>query len=245
MILNRLASAFRDKNFSVVLIELLVIVVGIFLGFQLDGWNEDRKDRALELQYLERSRADAQFNLEAVRLRGNDIADRAARILKVASAIELGVIDSIDEADKERTFCYWYVIEAVPQRSAAYDELVATGNISLISDIRLREALQLTAATSQQTTIDSNLLNPILAEIARSLRPYVRWHTTDQATPENRIYPGALCTADLYEMVGDADAVSALVQLYRGQSIMANGRMQDAEQLEQLIAELDRVLAAR
>ena len=45
MILRRLAEAMAEQNWFIILIEVLVVVVGIFIGLQVDDWNESRKDR--------------------------------------------------------------------------------------------------------------------------------------------------------------------------------------------------------
>ena len=54
MILRRLAVAIRDQSWFTVAIEVLIVVVGIIIGLQVDGWNETRKDRIIEHRYLER-----------------------------------------------------------------------------------------------------------------------------------------------------------------------------------------------
>jgi len=54
MLLRRLAEAVREQNWLTVTIEVLIVVVGIFIGLQVDGWNELRKERNLERRYLER-----------------------------------------------------------------------------------------------------------------------------------------------------------------------------------------------
>ncbi len=54
MLLRRLAEAIRKQNWFTVIIEVLIVVVGIFIGLQVDGWNELRKERNLERRYLER-----------------------------------------------------------------------------------------------------------------------------------------------------------------------------------------------
>jgi hypothetical protein len=54
VILRKLAEAIREQNWFTVLLEILIVVIGIFLGLQVDGWNELRKDRVKEGVYLER-----------------------------------------------------------------------------------------------------------------------------------------------------------------------------------------------
>ena len=54
MILRKLATAMQEQNWFTVMLEILIVVVGIFIGLQVDGWNEARKDKAKESIYLER-----------------------------------------------------------------------------------------------------------------------------------------------------------------------------------------------
>jgi hypothetical protein len=60
MILRRLAEAIAGQNWFIVLIEVLVVVVGIFIGLQVDDWNEARKESARETVYLQRLLADTE-----------------------------------------------------------------------------------------------------------------------------------------------------------------------------------------
>ncbi len=54
MIIQRFVIAIRRQDWFQVFVELLIVVVGIFLGLQVDDWNNDREDRVQEGIYLER-----------------------------------------------------------------------------------------------------------------------------------------------------------------------------------------------
>lgn len=58
MILRRFSEALARQDWTVVLIELLVVVVGIFLGMQVDDWNQARQDRKDEQVFLGRLHQD-------------------------------------------------------------------------------------------------------------------------------------------------------------------------------------------
>ena len=45
MILQRLATAIRKQDWFTVIIETLIVVFGVFIGLQVNNWNEARKDR--------------------------------------------------------------------------------------------------------------------------------------------------------------------------------------------------------
>ena len=64
MLLRRLGEAIRQQNWFTVVVEILVVVVGIFIGLQVDDWNNERKDRILEQRYLERLLEDVTLNID-------------------------------------------------------------------------------------------------------------------------------------------------------------------------------------
>ena len=44
MLIKRMSRALMDKNMKEFLVELLVVVVGVFLAIQVDNWNAARKE---------------------------------------------------------------------------------------------------------------------------------------------------------------------------------------------------------
>ena len=54
MILRRLADGIKNQDWFVVVVEIMIVVVGIFIGLQVDDWNEARLDRLEEQKVLAR-----------------------------------------------------------------------------------------------------------------------------------------------------------------------------------------------
>ena len=54
MILRRMADAIREQSWFTVVLEVLIIVLGIFIGLQVDDWNKYRQDRSDEKLCLNR-----------------------------------------------------------------------------------------------------------------------------------------------------------------------------------------------
>ena len=52
MILRRLTNAFRRQDWFTVFIETLIVVLGVFLGLQVNNWNTTRSDSRREMAYL-------------------------------------------------------------------------------------------------------------------------------------------------------------------------------------------------
>lgn len=50
MILRRITEPMKDQNWFAVGIELVILVLGVFIGIQVANWNEARKDRAVQLE---------------------------------------------------------------------------------------------------------------------------------------------------------------------------------------------------
>ena len=54
MILHSIAKSISKQDWSVVFIELLVVIIGLVLAFQIGRWWEERDDRAHEQEYITR-----------------------------------------------------------------------------------------------------------------------------------------------------------------------------------------------
>ncbi len=52
MIIQKLVSAIRRQDWFQVLVEVLIVIVGIFLGLQVQTWYEALEDRRQEAFYL-------------------------------------------------------------------------------------------------------------------------------------------------------------------------------------------------
>ena len=141
MILSRLADAIRGQNWFTVALEILIVVVGIFVGLQVNDWNEARIDQGLETRYLERLHADLLTDLGRMD-RAVDVAN--IRMQQVELLLD-GVADPEGAASQPNQF-----IEAVekaawgsyrPLTPNAYSELVSTGRTTLIRSESIRDAL--------------------------------------------------------------------------------------------------------
>jgi hypothetical protein len=52
MILRRIASAFRRQDWFTVFVETMIVVLGVFLGLQVNNWNAAGQDRADEAFFM-------------------------------------------------------------------------------------------------------------------------------------------------------------------------------------------------
>ncbi|WP_373006241.1 hypothetical protein [Hyphomonas sp.] len=137
MILRRLTTAFRKQDWFTVGVETLIVVFGVFIGLQVNNWNAARQDRARAAVYTERLKAELHAELEyaTALLEYNSIASRAGDVAYLGLSGQSIMDDETILINAYRASQYnWY-----ERRRAAFDEIVASGSLALISDVGLRE----------------------------------------------------------------------------------------------------------
>jgi len=65
MILLRIAHHLQQQQWTAVLIELVIVVLGVFLGFQVTDWASERASRSAETRHLEEIAEDLRADAEA------------------------------------------------------------------------------------------------------------------------------------------------------------------------------------
>ncbi len=66
MLFRKISSHLKEQNWYAVFLDLLIVVVGIFLGMQATEWNESRKEKLEEHQYLVRLVNDAKASIREI-----------------------------------------------------------------------------------------------------------------------------------------------------------------------------------
>jgi hypothetical protein len=141
MLLRNLAEHARRQDWFLAGVEIMIVVVGIFIALQVEGWNQQRENISLERQYLERLQNDFECLLEVEKfgLRWNDVRLAQGRFIR--EVIEKEHLPD----DKRPSFEYGLYFLGVVNRArlswGTVDELRATGNIQLIRDWSLRQHL--------------------------------------------------------------------------------------------------------
>lgn len=140
MILRRLAEAITEQNWFTVVLEIFIVVAGIFIGLQVDDWNEGRKDRIEERVYLQRMRTDISRDLELLSF-GDSLADE--RMVQIRFLETIACDPKVAGAEPANTVFFlekgsWESYLPVAPRT--YEELRSSGLTTLIRDRALRDA---------------------------------------------------------------------------------------------------------
>ena len=141
MILRRLAEAIREQNWSTVLLEVLIVVVGIFIGLQVDDWNRARQDRIDEQKFLARLHEEL---VDAISVRAFIRERRIENREGLRSGLEVlfGYDDRDSVTDIEcRAIYNSHIKTANIAELPSFSTLLATGRLDIIQDEALRAML--------------------------------------------------------------------------------------------------------
>lgn len=141
MILRKLARAIAEQNWFTVTLEILIVVVGIFIGLQVDDWNEARKDRAREAEFLDR--IDAELALDIGEF------DRSIALAQTrAGDAELVLASLADPAlpARQPTEFVRAIVRAGFTYSAVisdhtFEEIKSAGELGIVRDVDLRASI--------------------------------------------------------------------------------------------------------
>jgi hypothetical protein len=137
MILRRIVEHIKQQQWSAFAIELVIVVLGVFIGLQVDNWNDERRDRVREQVYLAGIAADLKESIDSIRV---SIDLKNERI-----ALDEFLIRAADDPEVVRSdpgrFIYaitrgGYTFAPVI-RGYTFDEIKSTGDLGIIRDQKL------------------------------------------------------------------------------------------------------------
>ena len=141
MILRRIADGIRNQDWFVVMIEIMIVVVGIFIGLQVDDWNTSRQDRDEERIFLVRLHEELLNSVNVRRFLHEQRIEDGETLLNVLDTIFIDT-DQNNLTVREctaihRSFIKTANIGAMP----SFNALMSTGRIHIVQDGALKVAL--------------------------------------------------------------------------------------------------------
>lgn len=136
----RLAAQLRRQDWAAVAIDLLIVMIGVFLGIQASNWNDARKDRQLAVDYLDRIGGDLRYDIDQLRQREEfwrASSDAGGRALDFA---EDGRLDG-NEWNTLLDFYEAGQIWNYEINDGTYREMLSAGRLDLLQDNRLKADL--------------------------------------------------------------------------------------------------------
>jgi predicted NAD-dependent protein-ADP-ribosyltransferase YbiA (DUF1768 family) len=141
MLLRRVVEHARKQEWTAIAIDFVIVVVGVFIGIQAANWNEARTDAALARDYLERIQRDLFADIARYENRirfWSTVSNYGRKGLAYAETGQQG------DATRWSLLLAYFQASQVAEfwtRSTTYDELKSAGELRLIGNLRLRDAL--------------------------------------------------------------------------------------------------------
>ncbi|MDZ4691750.1 hypothetical protein, partial [Terricaulis sp.] len=144
MILRRIIAHFRKQEWTAIALDFVIVVVGVFVGLQAQAWNESRQDRVQERMYIERLARD----FTAIEERTEFANEKWLSVINVSRRL-LADIDAFNATGRMPRTEQAILVDLndlhgtrIPApRAATFVEMLSTGEIRVLRDEELRDAL--------------------------------------------------------------------------------------------------------
>lgn len=139
MIIRRIREHLSARDWWAVGIDLMIAILGVFIGIQISNWNEARGERAQAHEDRQRLIADLNSNQA-------DLVNRLRyfRAVQGHAQATLAALTKPDVGSAQDFLVHAYqasqVLLADPKR-VTYDEILATGRLTRLGDPQLRDAV--------------------------------------------------------------------------------------------------------
>jgi hypothetical protein len=137
MILRRVIQHVKEQHWTAIWIDLLIVILGVFIGTQVSNWNTEREINKKSAVFTERLKVDLReeaWGYEYLIEYNKDVLSNISKVLAVMDG-EAVMSDEQFVISAYRATQYKYN----DRKRATYDEMVSTGSIDLIKDQTLRK----------------------------------------------------------------------------------------------------------
>lgn len=185
--------------------DFVLVIVGVFLGLQAQNWASDRADRARAAQYAERIESDFTAilaDLDTCRRLSDQSIDAIEHVRLTLQAASAGGKDAVPD-DFATLLIAMTASVMPPGRSAAFVEMISTGDLRPIDSEELRTAL----VEYDQDAQDNRETWLLLREMLNPMWPVLYRHISLRKGTSAQAQIGEY---DLEGLVRDPEVKSAL-----------------------------------
>jgi hypothetical protein len=157
MILRRIASAFRRQDWFTVFVETMIVVLGVFLGLQVNNWNDARLERSREKLFLDYLAEDLNADIGVIEGVINSTNRRLSALQTVIERVsgplpkivygrfqgtEVGSVEPYESNGSEPVGTMLVFTEVLDGNRSAYETMISTGAIGALHDPNLARQIQ-------------------------------------------------------------------------------------------------------
>jgi hypothetical protein len=142
MILRRISENISSQNWFAVAVEFVIVVVGVFMGLQVQDWNDARKARIEEHGLLSRLHVETLELLEKQREELKGLSERSGVLIGVNPLLfsqePLRVISNLEC----QRIAGSHVFRRSPDELPVLDEMLSTGRFDVLQDEVIKRHLR-------------------------------------------------------------------------------------------------------
>lgn len=172
MLLRRLMAHVRGENWFVVVLDLLVVIVGLFIGLQIDTWWEEQKEARLESVYLMEIQEDFEANKSSLEEQIRD-AEKVIHDMIALHAQSLLPEPSLSFSELNGRFMSINDMPTFVLARRAYDNLTGSGDLKILRNRSLKNALADYYAAAALTAVVQATHE---MELVYTFQPYIIEH---------------------------------------------------------------------
>jgi hypothetical protein len=141
MLLRQISKNVRSQNWTAVVLDLAIVVLGIFLGLQVSQWYERQQEKALEHSILQRLHAEFEDRSAAAAGAIRFHQDEIISLNLILQSLKANSLDDSKNVQFRDGLQSAMSFDLGPSRSGTYIEILSSGQFRLLGDQQLRSAL--------------------------------------------------------------------------------------------------------
>ena len=166
MLLRSLTKHVTDQNWFAVFIDFLIVVVGVFIGIQVNTWNQNLNDKSDSNKYLQRLANDVKYSIGANRNQISSSEKNIKQLDLVLKALEKCTLNKSDEPVFAAGIYNMGKYNLPEMVMSTIDELNSTGKFSILGDAELRkQIIETVRAREKILAIDTQISARIIPSI--------------------------------------------------------------------------------
>lgn len=192
MILRRVTAHLRKQEWTAIALDFVIVVVGVFVGLQVDNWNQERAEFRREASYLAALKDDFSIvieELESSIARYEAIANSMTNLIEQSrKAAPDASLDTLNEAARQLIR-----MVGMPIVSDTYTNLTGSGDLAIIKSQAVKNRM---ASFFAQVQVVRLVANTHEMQLVNIFQPYVIEHL-DYTTMflDERGFPSSASTA--------------------------------------------------
>ena len=189
MILRSVTKHVKDQNWFAVVLDLAIVVFGVFIGIQVSNWNENLTQEEVTKVLINRIHDDLGREREVI---ASELAYYA-----VVKNYAINALDGFNNKDGVNDGQFVIAAYQASQKSgawsyrSAYTELIRTGNINLIKNESLKNLIlgyYASELAGQSNLIKDSYLEYIRGVIPHEIQVMIRSECSDVPIPVAQSY---------------------------------------------------------